>query len=135
MTMQGIRAVTKLSPCLENDEYVEQCGRCVRFKKRTPVAPLVPILTSEPLELVSTDVLKVDSSSSGIRNILVITDHFTRYAKAFPTSNMSAKTTAEKLMLFFGNFGVAQPDLLKLFKMDVTLHLTGCMYSYTPRSH
>ena len=107
-------------------KYVEQCGRCVRFKKRASVAPLSPILTTEPLELVSTDFLKVDSSSSGLRNILVITDHFTRYAKAYPTSNMSAKTTAEKLMLFFGNFGVAKrlhADQGPNFESEVVKHL------------
>ena len=64
---------------IEVAKYVEECGRCVRFRKRVPVAPLVPILTTELLELLSTDFLKMDTSSSGLRNILVITVHFTRY--------------------------------------------------------
>ena len=117
-------------------KYVAECGRCVRFKKRAPVAPLVPILTTEPLELVSTDFVKVDSSSSGLRNILVITDHFTRYAKAYPTTNMSAKTTAEKLMLFFGNFGVARrlhADQGPNFESEVVQHL--CKLLGVNKSH
>jgi transposase InsO family protein len=31
------------------------------------------------------------------KNILVVTDHFTKYAQAFPTKNQTAKTTADVL--------------------------------------
>ena len=87
-------------------DWVENCGRCVRFKSRPELAPLVGITSSEPMELVCTDFLKVDAASNGTRNILVITDHFTRYAKAVPTRNMSARTTAEALLGFCENFGI-----------------------------
>ena len=40
-------------------------------------------------------------SKGGHKNILVIIDHFTRYAQAFPTRNQLAKTTAKVL---FENF-------------------------------
>jgi hypothetical protein len=40
-------------------------------------------------------------SSRGYQNILVITDHFTRYAMAIPTKNQTARTTAEA---FYNNF-------------------------------
>lgn len=74
---------------------LEKCDRCLRTKSSTAArAPLVNIQESYPLELVSTDFLKVDDCSCGIRNILVITDHFTKYAVAVPTKNQTAKTTA-----------------------------------------
>ena len=41
------------------------------------------------------DVLSLEQSRGGYENILVITDHFTRYAQAIPTRNQMTKTTAK----------------------------------------
>ncbi|GFS15731.1 Pol polyprotein [Elysia marginata] len=82
------------------------CGGCLRFKRRPQTAPLVGIQTQEPLELVCTDFLKLDMSKGGIQYLLVITDHFTRFAQAVPTRNMSARTTAAALLGFIQTFGV-----------------------------
>lgn len=68
--------------------WIDGYDRCLRRKSSTAVrAPLVSIKSSFPLELVSTEFLKVDACSGGIRNILVITDHFTNYTVAVPTKN------------------------------------------------
>ncbi len=86
------------------EEHVQRCDRCLRRKSDVnPRAPLVSIQTSQPLELVCMDFLTLEPSKGGQQHILVVTDHFTRYAQAYPTKNMTAKTTAET---FFRNFVV-----------------------------
>ena len=64
-------------------------------------AELVNILTTQPMELVCIDFLSLERSKGGQEHILVITDHFTIYAQAFPTRNQLAKTTARVLFYQF----------------------------------
>ena len=79
-------------------EKVEHCERCVRSKTREiPRTELVTIETSRPLELLCIDFLCLERSKGGFENILVITDHFSRYAMAIPTRNQLASTTAKVL--------------------------------------
>ena len=97
------------SPGLENyiKRRIETCGRCIR-RKTAPVkaAELVNITSSEPMELICIDYLSLEPSKGGIGNVLVITDHFTRYAQAIPTKNQSAYTTAKELYeKFFVHYG------------------------------
>ena len=90
------------------DKWVTTCERCIRRKSSTNErAPLVNINTTYPLELVCFDYLTLEPSRGGISNILVITDHFTKYAMAIPTRNQTAKTTAEAFYNYFIlNFGI-----------------------------
>lgn len=86
--------------CMESYivKQIQSCERCVRRKTPAkPFAELMPVITTRPLELVCTDFLKLERSKGGYENILVITDHFTRYAKAIPCKNQTAHTTAKAL--------------------------------------
>lgn len=86
------------------ESKVKGCDRCIRRKTPTNIhAPMVNIVTTQPLELVCMDYLTLEPSKGGFENVLVITDHFTRYAQAYPTRNQTAKTTAE---VFFNHFVV-----------------------------
>lgn len=77
---------------------IKTCERCVR-RKALPekAAPLVNIRTTRPLELVCMDFLSIEPDRSNTKDVLVITDHFTKYAVAVPTPNQKAKTVAKAL--------------------------------------
>ena len=81
--------------------YINSCPRCLRRKSQPDKAPLVNIETSQPLELIHLDYLKIEPSKGNIENVLVITDHFTRYAQAFPSKSQTALATAK---LLWNNF-------------------------------
>ena len=94
--------------------YINSCPRCLKRKSQQDKAPLVNIETSQPLELVHLDYLKIEPSKGNIENVLVITDHFTRYAQAFPSKTQTALTTAK---LLWNNFFYIMAFLKKLFQI------------------
>ena len=51
--------------------------------------------------MVCVDFLTLEMSKGRFQHIFVLTDHFTRYAQAYPTKNMTAKTTADILFNYF----------------------------------
>ena len=78
-------------------QHVLKCTRCFRRKTPSHVAPLQPIYVTQPLELVHMDYLSLEPCKGNIENVLVITDHFTRYAIAYPSKTQTAQATARIL--------------------------------------
>ena len=81
----------------DTQSHVGKCRKCLKRKATPHVAPLQPIVVSQPLELVHLDFLSIEPSKGNIENVLVITDHFTRYALAFPSKTQTAQATAKIL--------------------------------------
>ena len=86
---------------------VEDCKTLVKALE----APLCPISEHAPLELVHVDFTSIETTMElnklpSIKNILVITDHFMRYALAVMTRDQTAKTIAkmlyERFIMVFG---------------------------------
>lgn len=89
------------------ERKVKTCERCVRRKTQPDkAAPLVNIQTTRPMELVCMDFLSLEPDSHNTKDILVITDHFTKYAVAIPTRDQKASTVAKTLWEhFLGHYG------------------------------
>ena len=77
--------------------YVNKCLKCSKRKAIPDVAPLQPIIVSQPMELVHMDFLSIEPSKGNIENVLVKTDHFTRYAQAYASKTQTAQATAKLL--------------------------------------
>ena len=81
--------------------YVNSCPRCLRRKSQPDQAPLLNMEANQPLELVYLDYLKIEPSKANVEDILIVTDHFTRYAQAFPSKS---QTVLARAKLLWNNF-------------------------------
>ena len=88
--------------------HIHTCDRCIRFKQPEEKSEIQPILVSYPLELVHLDFLtlggKMDDSKS--ISVLIVTEHFTKYAQAYVTPKqtavMVARTLWENFLVHYG---------------------------------
>ncbi|KAL1264128.1 hypothetical protein QQF64_004483 [Cirrhinus molitorella] len=89
-------------------EYIKNCGACITRKSPGQrAAPLHQITSSGPMDLVCIDFLTVEADSKGLTNVLIITDHFTRYAQAFLSKNQKALSVAKILVeKYFIHYGL-----------------------------
>ena len=98
------------------EHHIKSCPHCLRFKTQPEKAELNPIIATRPLELVHIDYLTMEapegSKSDKDINVLVITDHFTRYAHAHITPNQKAHVVAKTLWEhFFVHYGFPEKIL------------------------
>ena len=92
------------------EKHIRSCPRCLWFKTQPEKAELNPIIATRPLELVHIDYLTIEAPSTSKMgkdiDILIITDHFTRYAQAHIKSSQKAPVVAKTLWdQFFVHYG------------------------------
>ena len=114
--------------------HLSKCTSCLKGMGVATKPELCPIMANRPLELVHMDYLNSEPRKGNIENVLTITDHFTRYAQAFPSKSETAHATAKILWQnFICHFGFPEKfisdqsrnfeselikDLHKLAKVD-----------------
>ena len=79
---------------------------CRAFEGEVPRAPLFPIQAYAPLELVHLDYTSIESTMElnkppVVKNILMMMDHFTRYALEVVTKDQTAKTVTKVFYEYF----------------------------------
>ena len=90
---------------------IKQCGRCTLFEGKEKPPKMVPIMSTEPLDLLHIDFVTMEitvdpQQDPETRTVLVIVDHFTRYVQAHIVPNQTARTAAEVLYnKYFTVFG------------------------------
>ena len=90
---------------------IRNCEKCHIFEAKPQIAPMEPILYTEPLDLVHIDYVSMEvtvgvKEKPVVKNVLVVEDHFTCYTQAYVTNNHTAHTTACILYNeFFSVFG------------------------------
>ena len=93
-------------------EHIGKCYPCLAFKARQPKAPLEIIMTTHPLELVHLDYLCLEPGKGLEENVLVITDHFTRYVQAYVTRTQTAQIMPKMLWdKFIVHYGLPEKIL------------------------
>ena len=85
---------------------IRGCQCCCTLEGAIPKALLCPIRAYTPLELVHMDFTSIKTDMElnkppGVKNVLIITNHFMRYAMAFVKKDQTAKTVARVLYKWF----------------------------------
>ena len=89
-------------PTMNHDiaQWCEKCTRCFTAKEAVPKirARMCNLLANQPRDILATDFTLLEKSSSGLENVLVVTDVFSKYTVAIPTKDQKARTVAKILV-------------------------------------
>ena len=79
--------------------HIHTFDRCLRFMQPQEKVEMQPILVSYPMELIHLDFLKLGGKVGDTKyvNILIVTDHFTKYVLAYITPKQTAIVVAHTL--------------------------------------
>ena len=85
------------------EKWCRECSTCAvgRNEKHDQKAPLHPIVSRTPLEIVAIDHVKLEPSRSGYTYAMTIIDHYTKFVVAVPVKDLTARTTADAFWKHF----------------------------------
>ncbi|KAI5614765.1 hypothetical protein C0J50_3413 [Silurus asotus] len=106
---QGVERTSQLVwqqcywPGMSSDiaRWCHECerGQCAKGVQPAPVSFMGHLLAAQPNKILALDFTVLEPSSSGLENVLVMTDIFTKYTLAVPTRNQQAETVAQVLVV------------------------------------
>ena len=97
---------------LDLRNHIKKCGHCRKYEAAPPVAPMKPLPCSGPRELLHVDFTSIEETvplkeEPVIQNVLVLQDHFSKYAVVYVVKDQTSHTATETLRNgYFGLFGV-----------------------------
>ena len=94
---------------LDIDQWCKECERCVIAKAVQPSVRtfMGHLMASKPLEVLAIDFTTLERASDGREHILVVTDVFSKFTQAYPTSDQKAHTVVKILTeKWFYTYGV-----------------------------
>ena len=121
----------------EMREHIRSCSRCLSFKTPEEAVNLERIVCLYPLEMIHLDFLSIGQAGKDPLgrnkkpiNVLVVSDHFTRFSQAYVTTNKTALVIAHTLWdKFISQCGWPEKILTdqgQCFEFEV---IPGFMYS------
>ena len=99
------------SIAVDVEQHCKRCFRCKTAKAPRPKVKtrMTHLMATKPNEIIACDFTLLEKSSSGVENVLVITDIFTKYTIACPTRDQTAETVAKTLVKeWFQKLGIPQ---------------------------
>ena len=103
--MHSLMRVRYWWPSIKRDieDYVAVCTTCLRHRAPNPTrkAPLTPFCVSTWFEVVHIYIVgggNFPKTAAGMKYVLVIIDHFTRYVVAVPMPDQTAPTVAKAFL-------------------------------------
>ena len=90
---------------------LQNCEKCKVYEKKDPKAPLCTITTTEPMDLIHIDLVRMEvtvetKKKPVVQKILVVTDHFSQFIKAYKVKDKRAITIAKCLYdNYFRHYG------------------------------
>ena len=95
-------------------QFISTCDKCQRIKPgKKSKAPLKPISTSRPLEILATDIAgTLPETRASYKYILVLCDHFSKFVVCFPMPDQTASTVAKCIELYCMRFGIPESLLI-----------------------